>query len=57
MSYDLVMSATGFQGHSIDATLGRETKACGLPYVRVNRGRLTTCVRALARQFGLLEAA
>lgn len=57
MSYDLVMSATGFQGHSIDATLGRETKARGLPYVRVNRGRLTTCVRALARQFGLLEAA
>lgn len=57
MSYDLVLSATGFQGHSIDATLGRETKACGLPYVRVNRGRLTTCVRAIARQFGLLEAA
>lgn len=56
-TYDLVLSATGFQGHSIDATLGRETKACGLPYVRVNRGRLTTTVRALARQFGFLDAA
>ncbi|MCC6621411.1 MAG: hypothetical protein IT385_09150 [Deltaproteobacteria bacterium] len=56
-SYDLVLSATGFQGHSVDATLGRETRAVGLPYVRVNRGRLTTCVRAIARQFGLLEAA
>jgi len=55
--YDLVLSATGFQGHSVDATLGRETRAIGLPYVRVNRGRLTTCVRAIARQFGLLEAA
>ncbi|MFO0749314.1 MAG: hypothetical protein U1F43_27160 [Myxococcota bacterium] len=57
MSYDIVLSATGFQGHSVDATLGRETRAVGLPYVRVNRGRLTTCVRAIARQFGLLEAA
>ncbi len=56
-TFDMVLSATGFQGHSVDATLGRETKACGLPYVRVNRGRLTTCVRAIARQFGLLEAA
>lgn len=56
-SFEMVLSATGFQGHSIDATLGRATTACGLPYVRVNRGRLITCVRALARQFGLLEAA
>jgi len=57
LSFDIVLSATGFQGHSVDATLGRETRAVGLPYVRVNRGRLTTCVRAIARQFGLLEAA
>lgn len=56
-SYDLVLSATGFQGHSVDTTLGRETRAAGLPYVRVHRGRLTSCVRALARSFGLLEAA
>lgn len=56
-SFEMVLSATGFQGHSVDATLGRATTACGLPYVRVNRGRLITCVRALARQFGLLEVA
>jgi hypothetical protein len=59
-SYDFVLSATGFQSHTVDATLYRAARAAGIPYVRVNRGRPLTCVRSLARELGLeaaLEAA
>ncbi len=38
-SYDLVLSATGFQDHAIDGAMARAASAAGIPYVRVNRGR------------------
>ncbi|MCB9788392.1 MAG: hypothetical protein H6744_17055 [Deltaproteobacteria bacterium] len=52
-SYDFVLSATGFQGHNVDAALCRAARSAGIPYVRVNRGRPVTCVRSLARELGL----
>lgn len=55
-SYDFVLSATGFQSHTVDATLFRAARAAGVPYVRVNRGRPLTCVRSLARELGLQPA-
>ncbi|MEZ4267243.1 MAG: hypothetical protein R3F39_12765 [Myxococcota bacterium] len=55
-SFDFVLSATGFQGHNVDAALYRAARSAGIPYVRVNRGRPVTCVRSLARELGL-EAA
>lgn len=55
-SYDLVLSATGFQFHGVDGALSRAAGLAKIPYVRVDRGRPLTCVRALARDFGLLDA-
>ena len=55
-SYDLVLSATGFQSHVTDSLLARATSAAGVPYVRVNRGRPNACVHAIAREFGLLAS-
>ena len=55
-SYDLVLSATGFQSHVTDSLLARATSAAGVPYVRVNRGRPNACVHAIAREFGLLSS-
>jgi hypothetical protein len=52
-SYDLVLSATGFQVHGVDSALARASSAAGIPYVRVNRGRPVACVQAIAREFGL----
>ncbi len=52
-SYDLVLSATGFQVHGVDSALARASSAASIPYVRVNRGRPVACVQAIAREFGL----
>ena len=54
-AYDLVLSATGFQDHSTDAALSRACAAATpkVRYVRVNRGRLAACARALARDLGI----
>jgi hypothetical protein len=51
--YALVLSATGFQDHNVDRMMVPEARAIGIPYVRVDRGRLGACVRALARDLGL----
>jgi len=56
-SYDMVLSATGFQVHGTDAALARAAKAANVPYVRVDRGRPLTCVQAIARELGLVGAA
>lgn len=55
-SYDLILSATGFQVHGVDSALARAASAAGVPYVRVNRGRPVACVQAIAREFGLTSA-
>ena len=52
-SYDLILSATGFQVHGVDSALARAAGAGGVPYVRVNRGRPVACVQAIAREFGM----
>jgi hypothetical protein len=52
-SYDLVLSATGFQVHGVDSALARACSAGNVPYVRVNRGRPAACIQAIAREFGL----
>lgn len=52
-TYDLVLSATGFQVHGVDSALARASGAARIPYVRVNRGRPVACIQAIAREFGL----
>jgi hypothetical protein len=56
-AYDLVLSATGFQVHGVDAAVSRAASAGDVPYVRVNRGRPVACVQAIAREFGIAAAA
>ena len=51
-SYDLVLSATGFQDHAMDSALAKATSAARIPYVRVNRGRPLACAQAIARELG-----
>ena len=51
--YDFVLMATGFNNHSADAALCRATKAQGIPYVRVQKGRPAATIRALGRAFNL----
>ena len=53
-SYDLVLSATGFQVHGVDGALARAAGNAGVPYVRVNRGRPLTVLQSIAREFGLV---
>ncbi len=53
-SYDLILSATGFQVHGVDSALARAAGGAGVPYVRVNRGRPVACVQAIAREFGIV---
>jgi len=54
-SYDFVLSATGFQPHKVDAKLRKACVDADIPYVRVNRARRQACLRALARELGLLQ--
>jgi len=51
--YDFVLMATGFNKHSADTALCRTAKAQGLPYIRVQKGRVAATVRALDRVFNL----
>jgi hypothetical protein len=52
-SYDIVLAATGFLPHKVDGVLARACRTVGVPYVRINRGRIGQCLLHLARQFGL----
>jgi len=56
-SYDVVLAATGFLSHTADALLARAARGAGVPYVRVFRGRPLACVRAIARELGLVHTA
>jgi hypothetical protein len=51
--YDVVLSATGFQDHAMDGALSRAAKDSPTLFVRVNRGRVAACARAIARELGL----
>jgi len=51
--YDMVLMATGFNNHSADAALCRATKVEGLPYIRVQKGRLASTIRAIGRAFNV----
>lgn len=53
--FDIVCMATGFNNHNADATLCRKAKIEGIPYVRVQKGRRASTIRALARAFNLTE--
>ncbi len=53
--YDLVLSATGFQSHSADNRIRLAARQSEVMYVSVNRGRRSACVRALARELGLVQ--
>jgi hypothetical protein len=53
-SYDLVLSATGFQDHAVDGALAHAANLAGIPYVRVNRGRPLACAQAIVRELGKL---
>jgi hypothetical protein len=55
-SYDLVLSATGFQDHAVDGALAHAASVAGIPYVRVNRGRPLACAQAIVRELGKLPA-
>lgn len=55
-SYDLVLSATGFQDHAVDGALAHAANLAGIPYVRVNRGRPLACAQAIVRELGKLPA-
>jgi hypothetical protein len=56
-TYELVLAATGFLSHTADAMLARAARGAGVPYVRVFRGRPLACVRAIARELGLIHTA
>ncbi|MFT5435265.1 MAG: hypothetical protein ACI9OJ_005982, partial [Myxococcota bacterium] len=52
-AYDMVLGATGFQSHSIDAQLIRACRRADVRYVRVHRGRPLACTLAIARELGI----
>ena len=51
--YDFVLMATGFNNHNADVSLCRAAKSEGIPYVRVQKGRLASTIRALGRAFNV----
>lgn len=53
--YEVVLSATGFQSHSAESKLKRVVREADVLYVSVNRGRRGACIRALARELGLIQ--
>ena len=55
-TYDFVLSATGFQSHSVDGHMVRACRRAKASYVRVHRGRRLACILALARELGIGEA-
>ena len=56
-AYDFVLGATGFMDHTVDGKLSRACKRTNARYIRVNRGRPTACLRAVARSLGELNDA
>jgi hypothetical protein len=52
--FDLVLFASGFKSHAVDAALAKAAQVARVPFVRVNRGRPVACVQAIAREFGVL---
>jgi hypothetical protein len=46
--YDIVLAATGFLYHTVDAKLSRACHQAGVVYVRANKARPTATLRALA---------
>jgi hypothetical protein len=54
-SYDIILSATGFQVHGVDSALASAARAASVAYVRVNRGRPVACIKAIAREFGIIS--
>ena len=52
-SYDLVILATGFAGHTADAVLGKAAAGAGVPFVRAFKGRPLATLRAIARDLGI----
>ena len=56
-AYDFVLGATGFMDHTVDGKLSRACKRTSARYIRVNRGRPTACLRAVARSLGELNDA
>lgn len=56
-AYDFVLGATGFMDHTVDGKLSRACKRTSARYIRVNRGRPTACLRAVARSLGELTDA
>ncbi len=51
--YDIVLGATGFQSHSMDARIMRACRSANVRYVRVHRGRQLACMLAIAREYGI----
>jgi len=43
--------AAAFSNHNADTALCRATKAEGLPYSRVQKGRLASTIRAIGRVY------
>ncbi|MCP4873137.1 MAG: hypothetical protein GY898_30965 [Proteobacteria bacterium] len=52
-TYDFVILATGFSGHSNDAVLGKAASQRSVPFVRAYKGRPLATLRALARDLGI----
>ena len=48
-------SATGFQSHKVDSKLRKACLDAAIHYVRVNRALPEACLRALARELGILH--
>ncbi len=55
-TFDLVLAATGFLPHQVDARLKQACVDVGIPYVRVNRGRPQACAKHIARELGVPTA-
>ena len=48
--YDFVLAATGFLSHAVDRKLAKVCRDWSVAYIRVKKGRLCTCVRAVRRR-------
>lgn len=51
--YDMVLMAAAFNNHNADTALCRATKAEGLPYIRVQKGRLASTIRSIGRAYNV----
>jgi hypothetical protein len=54
-AYDVVLGAIGFQSQGTDNLLARVCRVAGVKYLRVNRGRPSACLRALARDLEIIS--